>query len=143
MIRRQRRGQGYLEFVLILPGLLLLTFLIWEFAYFWWARQVTATATFEAARQVAVGRSTEYGYATYQDVLRTGLGRMAAETDAGAQFRLVVQPAYRAVWAQSNVPYHWPTGLGALMGGSMNLTLPASAFFRLEQFQPGPPDRFE
>ncbi len=141
---KRRRGQGYLEFVLILPGLLLLTFLIWEFAYFWWARQVTATATFEGARQVAVGRAPEVGYATYREVLRTGLGRLADETAAGAHFRLVVQPAYRAVWAQANVPYHWPTGLGALMGGGMQqLSLPSSAFFRLEQFNPGPPDRFE
>ena len=67
----QRRGQGYLELVIILPGLLLLTFLLWEFAYFWWARQVTATATFEAARQVAVGRPLAVGYATYDAVLQT------------------------------------------------------------------------
>jgi hypothetical protein len=54
-----------------------------------------------------------------------------------------VRPAYRTVQAQANVPYHWPTGLGALMGGGLNLELKSAAFFRLEQFYPGPPDKFE
>jgi hypothetical protein len=29
------------------------------------------------------------------------------------------------------------------MGGGLNLDLKSSAFFRLEQFYPGPPDKFE
>ena len=45
--------------------------------------------------------------------------------------------------ARADVPYHWPTGLGALMGGGLNLSLKSSAFFRLEDFFPGPPERFE
>jgi hypothetical protein len=41
------------------------------------------------------------------------------------------------------VPWQWPIGLGGLMGGSLNLSLKASAFFRLEEFYPGPPGQFE
>ncbi len=138
---KRRRGQGYTEFVIVLPGLLLLLMLIWEFAYFWWAREVTATATFEGARQVAVGRPAADGYAVYHQMLGTGLGRMSQEHSGG--FTLSVRPAYRSVQARADVPYQWPTGLGALMGGGLNLSLKSSAFFRLEDFFPGPPERFE
>ncbi len=138
---KRRRGQGFTEFVIVLPGMLLLILLIWEFAYFWWAREVTATATFEGARQVAVGRPVTDGYTVYQQMLGTGLGSMAQEHNGG--FTLAVRPAYRSVQARADVPYHWPTGLGALMGGGLNLSLKSSAFFRLEDFFPGPPERFE
>lgn len=138
---RRRRGQSYLEFVIVLPGILLLTLLIWEFAYFWWARLVTATATFEGARQVAVGRPVSQGYQTYNAMLDTGLGQMA-ESHRG-HYTIAVRPAYRTVQAQTQVPYRWPTGLGALMGGGLRLDLRASAFFRLEDFFPGPPGKFE
>ena len=141
MLVRQRRGQAFLEFLIVLPGLLLLTLLLWEFSYFWWAREVTATATFEGARQVAVGRSMQAGYQVYNDILRTGLGRLAPQ-HAG-HFKITVRPAYRTVQAASQAPYHWPTGLGALMGGGLELDLKSAAFFRLEKFYPGPPDRFE
>jgi hypothetical protein len=139
--RRGQRGQAYVEFVVVLPGLLLLTLLIWEFAYFWWAREVTATATFEGARQVAVGQPASQGYRVYHEILQTGLGRMAQ--DHKGHFSLAVRPAYRTVQARARVPYRWPSGLGALMGGGMQLDLRSSAFFRLEQFYPGPPDKFE
>jgi hypothetical protein len=139
--RGKGRGQAYVEFVVVLPGLLLLTLLIWEFAYFWWAREVTATATFEGARQVAVGRSVASGYQVYDAIMRSGLGRMSQE-HAG-HFSIAVRPAYRTVQARANVPYQWPTGLGGLLGGGLRLDLKSAAFFRLEQFYPGPPDRFE
>ena len=141
MLSRKRRGQAYVEFLVVLPGLLLLTLLIWEFAYFWWARNVTATATFEGARQVAVGRPAADGYRVYDDVMFTGLGRMSQEHSGG--FSLVVRPAYRSVQARADVPYRWPTGLGALMGGGLELELKSAAFFRLEEFYPGPPNHFE
>jgi hypothetical protein len=141
---KKRRGQGYLEFVIVLPGMLLLTLLIWEFAYFWWAREVTATATFEAARQVAVGRTAEQGYRAYYEIMSTGLGNLfAPNSDEDGSFVLVIHPERRSVSASSLVPYRWPTGLGALMGGRMKLDLRASAFFRLEEFYPGPPAQFE
>jgi Flp pilus assembly protein TadG len=138
---KQERGQAYVEFVVVLPGLLLLTLLIWEFAYFWWAREVTATATFEGARQVAVGQSAARGYQVYDEVMRTGLGRLSQEHEG--YYSIAMRPAYRTVQAQANVPYQWPTGLGALMGGGLKLDLKSSAFFRLEAFYPGPPDTFE
>jgi len=138
---KRRRGQGYLEFIIVLPGMLLLTLLIWEFAYFWWAREVTATATFEAARQVAVGQTPTQGYQAYREIMATGLGQMAEQHQG--QFSLAVRPSYRSVQARADVPYQWPTGLGALMGGGLQLELKSSAFFRLEQFYPGPPDKFE
>ena len=141
MLRRKRRGQAYVEFVVVLPGLLILTLLIWEFAYFWWAREVTATATFEGARQVAVGHPAARGYQVYHQIMRTGLGQMAGSHQG--HYSLAIRPAYRTVQARANVPYQWPTGLGALMGGGLDLELKSSAFFRLEQFYPGPPDTFE
>jgi hypothetical protein len=125
----------------VLPGVLFLVLLAWEFAYFWWGRMVVSTATFDAARQVAVGEPTVIGYGVYEEILETGLGRMAE--DHRGHFSLLVQPDLRSVSARADVPYHWPTGLGALMGGGsvdMDLTLKASVFFRLEQFFPGPPD---
>ncbi len=141
--RGKRRGQAYIEFVVVLPGVMLMVFLAWEFAYFWWGRMVVSTATFEAARQVASGESEEVGYGVYDDVLSMGLGRMA--DDHLGNFELEVQPHLRSVYAEAAVPYHWPTGLELLMGGGdMDLTLNASAFFRLEQASFGPPeDEFE
>ena len=137
--RKKRRGQAYAEFAVVLPGVLLLTLLAWEFAYFWWGRMIVSTATFEAARTVATGEPAATGYAVYDDILSTGLGRMAE--DHQGHFSLTVQPSQRSVRARADVPYQWPTGLGALMGGEgIELTLNASAFFRLEQFFPGPPD---
>jgi hypothetical protein len=121
----------------VLPGVLLLTLLAWEFAYFWWGRMVVSTATFEAARQVAVGESPAAGYATYDEVMATGLGQMSQEGQGS--FSLTVQPRMRSVRARANVPWQWPTGLGVLMGGSPDLELKSSAFFRLEQLYLGPP----
>jgi hypothetical protein len=138
-----RRGQALTELVIVLPGVLFLILLAWELAYFWWSREVVSTATFEAARQVAAGEPAEQGYAVYDEVLASGMGRMSQEH--GGHFSLAVQPALRSVRARADVPYQWPTGLGALLGGGfhLNLHLKASAFFRLEPFYPGPPDKFE
>ena len=135
----KRKGQAYVEFAVVLPGVLLLTMLAWEFAYFWWSRMIVSTATFEAARTVAVGEPAATGYAVYDEILSTGLGRMAE--DHRGHFSLAVQPRLRSVRAVADVPYQWPTGLGAMMGGGsgMELTLNASAFFRLEQLSLGPP----
>ncbi len=132
---RSRRGQAYTEFVIVLPGVLLLTLLAWEFAYFWWGRIIVSSATFEAARTVAAGEPASAGYAIYDGILDTGMGRMAGEHRG--RFSLAVQPAFRSVRARADVPYRWPSGLEALMGGGMNLSLKASAFFRLERFWPG------
>src|SRR3972149_1213254 len=88
-----RRGQAYLEFLIVLPGLLLLLFLAWELAYFWWGRMVVSTGTFEAARQVAVGEPVAKGYGLYGEVLSTGLGRMSTTYRGG--FTIAVQPAQR------------------------------------------------
>ena len=140
---RKLRGQAFTEFIIVLPGVLLCTLLIWEFAYFWWARTLVSTATFEGARQVAVGRPAQEGHAVYQDILTTGLGQMAQEPGFGQSYTLSVRRAQRSVRGAAVVPYTWPTGLGALMGGGLQLDLRASAFFRLEEFYPGPPDVFE
>jgi Flp pilus assembly protein TadG len=139
---KNQRGQAYIEFIVVLPGVLLLTLIAWEFAYFWWGRMIVSTATFEAARQVAIGESPATGYATYNGILETGLGRMS-EDYTGHSFTLTVQPSSRSVRAQANVPWHWPSGLAAMMGGEMNLHLKSSAFFRLEQLHLGPPEQFE
>jgi len=125
----------------VLPGVLLLTLLLWEFAYFWWGRMIVSTATFEAARVVAAGEQTATGYAIYDGILETGLGRMAHQHQG--HFSLAVQENLRSVRAVADVPWQWPSGLGALMGGGMNLSLNSSAFFRLEQFYPGPPGIWE
>jgi hypothetical protein len=138
---KPRKGQSYIEFVVVLPGILLLLFLAWELAYFWWGRMVVSTGTFEAARQVAVGQPPVKGYALYNDLLSTGLGSMGDQYRQG--FTLTEQPALRSVSARASVPWRWPSGLGALMGGGLNLELKSSAFFRLEEFYPGPPETFE
>lgn len=140
-VSRRERGQAYVEFVIVIPVVLLLIFLAWEFAYFWWARMVVSTATFEAARAVAVGEPVEDGYAIYDDLVVNGLGQMSQQHAGG--FSLYAQPAFRSVRANASVPYRWPSGLAALMGFSPDLTLRASAFFRLEEFYPGPPEQFE
>ncbi len=141
MLLKHRKGQAYTEFVIVLPGMLLLILLAWELSYFWWGRMIVSSGTFEAARQVATGQPASIGYQTYDELLVTGLGQMAS--GANSQFALTVQPTFRSVRATANVPWHWPSGLGGLMGGGLNLTLKSSAFFRLEEFYPGPPGRFE
>ncbi|HNT73491.1 MAG TPA: pilus assembly protein [Anaerolineae bacterium] len=145
MLRRARplRGQAFTEFIIVLPGVLLCTLLIWEFAYFWWARTIVSTATFEGARQVAVGRSPQEGHAVFNSILATGLGQMSTQREFSRPFRLEVDRQRRSIQGTTRVPYRWPTGLGALMSGGMDLDLQASAFFRLEEFYPGPPDTFE
>ncbi len=134
---KSKRGQSYVEFIVVLPGVLLLLLLAWEFSYFWWSRMVVSTATFEAARQVAAGEPSSVGYGIYDDILSTGMGQMADEHRG--RFSLAVQPQFHSVRAVADVPYQWPTGLGALMGGGMQLELKSSAFFRLEQARFGPP----
>ena len=124
-----------------MPGVILLTLLLWEFAYYMWSRMVVSSGTFESARVVATGGSLQDGYATYREVLEGSLGRMAEEHQG--HFTLSVEPELRSVWVEAHVPYQWPTGLGALMGGGMELTLDSSALFRLEQFYPGPPEEWE
>ena len=136
----RERGQGYLEFSLVLPGVLLLLLLAWELSYFWWGRMIVASGTFEAARAVATGQPASTGYQIYDQILGTGLGQMSSGL---ANFSLAVQPALRSVRARADVPWVWPSGLGGLMGGGLNLSLKASAFFRLEEFYPGPPGKFE
>ena len=138
---KKQRGQAYIEFIVVLPGVLLLTLLAWEFAYFWWGRMIVSTATFEATRAVATGETPATGYALYTGILETGLGRMSEEHQG--HFSLTVQPSLRSVRAQANVPWHWPSGLAEMMGGEMDLHLKSSAFFRLEQLYLGPPDQFE
>src|SRR5450759_700582 len=121
MLFKRRQGQAYTEFVIVLPGLLLLLLLAWEFSYFWWGRMIVSSGTFEAARQVASGHPAADGYAVYDQILGTGLGQMAA--GASGHFSLAVQPGLRSVRARADVPWQWPTGLGALMGGGLNLSL--------------------
>ncbi|MDR7427993.1 MAG: TadE/TadG family type IV pilus assembly protein [Armatimonadota bacterium] len=137
----RKKGQAYTEFVVVLPGVLLLLLLAWEFAYFWWSRMVVSTATFEAARAVAAGEPTAVGYTLYEHIVAGGMGRMAREGRGG--FFLSADPSLRSVRARARAPYRWPSGLAALMGGRVNLTLRASAFFRLERFWPGPPGGME
>jgi len=141
ILRRKQSGQGYIEFIVVLPLLLLLILLAWEMGYLWWSRMVVSTATFEAARYVAAGEPPAAGYAVYDQVLDLGLGKMAEEHRG--HFSLAVQPSLRSVRARARVPYQWPAGLSALMGGGVDLHLKASAFFRLEQFYGGPPGTFE
>ena len=138
--RTRERGQGYLEFVLVLPGVLLVLLLAWELAYFWWGRMIVSSGTFEATRAVASGQPASTGYQIYDQILGTGLGQMSS---GPANFSLAVQPALRSVRSRADVPWVWPSGLGGLLGGGLNLTLKSSAFFRLEEFYPGPPGKFE
>ncbi len=134
---KHRKAQAYLEFIIVLPGVLLLILLAFEFAMFWWGRMVVSTATFEAARQVAVGQPVATGYATYNSFVKDSL------VDDSSGFSLAVEPAFRSVRARTSVSWQWPAGLGALMGGGLSLDLRSSAFFRLEEFYPGPPGTFE
>ena len=138
--RIRERGQGYLEFILVLPGVLLLLLLAWELAYFWWGRMIVSSGTFEANRAVASGQPASTGYRIYGEIVGTGLGQLSPGT---TKFTLTLQPALRSVRARADVPWVWPSGLGGLMGGGLNLSLKSSAFFRLEEFYPGPPGRFE
>ena len=132
-------GQAYVEFVIVLPGLLLLVLLAWELAYFQWGRMVVSTATFDGTRAVATGHTAAEGYAIYDQIVGTGLGSMGQ----GGNFSIVVQPTLRSVRSHTDVPWQWPAGLAGLMGGNLNLSLKSSSLFRLEEFWPGPPGTFE
>ncbi len=137
--RHAESGQAYVEFVIVLPGLLLLVLLAWELAYFQWGRMVVSTATFDGTRAVATGHTPAEGYAIYNQIVGTGLGSLGS----GGNFSIVVQPALRSVRSHTDVPWQWPAGLAGLMGGGLNLSLKSSSLFRLEEFWPGPPNTFE
>ena len=132
------RGAVAVEFALVLPMMLVLVVLAIEFSLFWWERMTVSTATFDATRAVAAGHTPAEGYALY-DQLAGGLG--AAGSNGG--FALTVQPGLRSVRSSTNVAWHWPFGLPALLGANPEVQLKASAFFRLEEFWPGPPGTFE
>lgn len=136
---RDERGQAYVEFVIVLPGLLLLVLLAWELACFQWGRMVVSTATFEGTRAVATGHTPAEGYAIYNQIVGTGLGQLGRS----GNFSLAVQPALRSVRSRSEMKWQWPTGLAGLMGGRLDLSLKSSSLFRLEEFWPGPPSTFE
>ncbi len=131
-------GTVAVEFVLVLPLMLVLIVLAIEFSMFWWERMTVSTATFDATRAVAAGHTRAEGYALY-DQLAGGLG--AAGSDGG--FSLEVQPGLRSVRSRTNVTWHWPFGLPVVLGANPEVHLKASAFFRLEEFWPGPPATFE
>ena len=138
MLRQDETGAAAVEFVLVLPMLVVLVALAIEFGMFWWERMTVSTATFDATRTVAAGHSPAEGYALYEQ-LAGGLG---AEGGEGG-FTLTVQPSLRSVRSRTNVTWNWPFGLPALLGANPQVQLKASAFFRLEEFWPGPPDEFE
>jgi hypothetical protein len=143
--KSKRRAQAYVEFIVVLPGVLLLTFLTWEFAYFWWGRMVTSTATFEAGRQVAAGEPISTGYAAYDYIVGenlAGMGGIESSDDGYVYIDEWAPMAYRSVAVQSNVPWHWPSGLATLTG-DYDMSMKSKAFFRREEFYPGPPDMFE
>jgi len=137
-VARDERGAVAVEFVLVLPMMLVLIVLAIEFSLFWWERMTVSTATFDATRAVASGHTPAEGYALY-DQLAGGLG--AAGSDGG--FSLSVQPGLRSVRSRTNVTWNWPFGLPAVLGANPEVQLKASAFFRLEEFWPGPPSKFE
>jgi Flp pilus assembly protein TadG len=131
-------GAVAVEFVLVLPMMLVLIVLAIEFSMFWWERMTVSTATFDATRAVASGHTPAEGYALYNQ-LAGGLG--GSRADGG--FSLAVQPGLRSVRSRTNVTWHWPFGLPALLSANPEVQLKASAFFRLEEFWPGPPGKFE
>ena len=139
---RKPNGQAYLEFILVLPVMLLLILLVLDFGEYLWGRMVVSTGTFEAARQVANGHSTIQGLKVYKDVVGSGLGSLNG-SDTLNGLSLSVQPAQRSVRAQANIPWTWPFGTPVLLGASPQLHLKASAFFRLERLYLGPPGPFE
>lgn len=137
-IARDETGAVAVEFVLVLPMMLVLVVLAIEFSMFWWERMTVSTATFDATRAVASGHSSAEGYALYNQ-LAGGLGG----TGADGGFSLAVQSGLRSVRSRTNVTWHWPFGLPALLSANPEVQLKASAFFRLEEFWPGPPGTFE
>lgn len=137
-VAQDETGAVAVEFVLVLPMMLVLVVLAIEFSMFWWERMTVSTATFDATRTVASGHTPAEGYALYNQ-LAGGLGGSGA--DGG--FSLAVQPGLRSVRSSTNVTWHWPFGLPALLSGAPEVHLKASAFFRLEEFWPGPPGTFE
>ncbi len=137
-VLRDETGAVAVEFVLVLPLMLVLIALAIEFSLFWWERMTVSTATFDATRVVASGHTPAEGYALY-DQLAGGLG--AAGSEGG--FSLAVQPGLRSVRSRTNVTWNWPFGLPALLGAHPEVQLKASGFFRLEEFWPGPPGTFE
>ena len=137
-VAQDETGAVAVEFVLIMPMMLILTMLAIEFGKFWWERMTVSTATFDATRAVASGHTPAEGYTLYNQ-LAGGLGSVGS----GGGFSLAVQPGLRSVRSRANIPWSWPFGLPALLGAAPQVQLKASAFFRLEEFWPGPPGRFE
>ena len=135
-------GQTLVEFIIVLPVMMLLILLVLDFGEYLWGRMVVSTGTFEAARQVANGRSQIQGLKVYRDVVGSGLGRLNG-SDTLNGLSLSVQPGQRSVRAQANILWTWPFGSPVLLGAAPQMHLKASAFFRLERLYLGPPGPFE
>jgi hypothetical protein len=79
---RQRRGQGLVEFALVLPILILLVIGVMEFGYFFFVYSTVNTAAREAVRYAAGVGDSDNGVPYYQDCLgirevATRIGRYA------------------------------------------------------------------
>jgi hypothetical protein len=138
--KRARSGQAYVEFVIVVLPMLLIILFLWEISYYSWSRMVVASATYEAAREVATGGTMAGGQAIYDDLLTAGLGGLADQHRG--HFRLTRVDGLRSVYAAADVPYAWPKYLESL-GVSAALRMRATALFRIEEFYGGPGDEFE
>jgi hypothetical protein len=138
--KRARRGQAYVEFVIVVLPMLLIILFLWEISYYSWSRMVVASATYEAAREVATGGTMAEGQAIYDDLLTAGLGGLADQHRG--HFQMTRVDGLRSVYAAADVPYAWPEYLESL-GVSAALRMRATALFRIEKFYGGPGEEFE
>jgi hypothetical protein len=130
---RDEKGQGYVEFLVVLPALILLAVFVAVSFWAWWNQGIAALAvdrgTAWAARRDG---SLERGYQETREMLEIGLGRSAAEYEG--YYTIVYMPPMRATAGYLSRPLDTLLGL---------FQIKATAFHRRELFYGGPPGYFE
>ena len=136
-LRNDEKGQGLLEFLITLPVWMLLFWMIWSFALYWWTQVSTATAIHEGMSVIAQGGTVPKGRAEAEGILESALGSQAD----GLKERLFL---YRlAPWrsVMGSVRATWEPPLRAY--GFPDMPVGARSFQRNERFYGGAPDGWE
>lgn len=136
--KQGEQGQAYIEFIIVLPLMIILFYFVGVQAWWWWNQTTAAVAIHDGTAAMGHhGGSLAEGHAEVREALTAALGGVASEY-AGT-YRLVDLPAMRATTGYIrnetvvDIPYV----------GSRLFTVEARSFQRREQFYGGPPSFFE
>jgi len=130
-------GQGMIELLMTLPLWLLLTWMIWSFALYWWMQVSAATAVHDGVGVVAQGGTIPQGKARAGEILESALGPMGESL----MERLWMEHlgSHRSVIGGVNASWRSPLSYW----GFPRMTISARSFQRDERFYGGAPYAWE